>query len=74
LYAQVFSFITPGYDAAIIIAKHYYRLPDEVGPEEPFAGTIKAVTVNDCFHAIFCLYEKMGRSGIRINSFLPPGN
>jgi hypothetical protein len=48
---EFLRFISARNDTTIVIAQHNNGFVVEVGPEEPFARTIKTVTVDDGFHS-----------------------
>jgi hypothetical protein len=48
--AKGFGFVASGNDATVIVAQYHDRPVIQFGPEEAFAGTIKAITIYNCLH------------------------
>ncbi len=49
-YANRFSLIAAGYDAAIVITQNHYRVLCQVRLKYPFAGAVKRIAVNNGVH------------------------
>ena len=49
------GFVAAGNDAAVVVAEHGHGVVPEIRPEDPLAGAVKAVAIDDGFHIDECL-------------------